>query len=252
MTARPFSDHFAPVADTYAAHRPRYPAALFDWLASQAPGRRLAWDCGAGSGQATLALADRFERVIGTDASAGQLAAAPAHERIEWRVAPAERSGLPDASADLVTVAQALHWFDVDAFYAEAARVLVPGGLLAVWTYNLNRTDSAEIDRVLDAFYHDTVGPYWPAERRLVEDEYRSLRFPYAELPAPEFAMEVRWRLADLLGYVASWSAVARYRQANGADPVPALAHELAPLWGDPDATRPMRWPLTVRAGRRD
>lgn len=246
-----FVDHFAPVAGAYAAHRPRYDEALFDWLAGLAPRRTLAWDCGAGSGQATHPLAERFDRVIGTDASAGQLSSAPAHARIEWRVAPAERSGLPAASADLVTVAQALHWFDVPAFYAEVDRVLVPRGVLAVWTYNRHQTDDPAVDQVVDRFYADTIGPYWPPERRMVEAGYRTLPFPYPELPAPPFRMEARWSLADLLGYIGSWSAVARYRVARGTDPLAPLARELESLWGDPAATRRVRWDLTVRAGRR-
>jgi SAM-dependent methyltransferase len=246
-----FADHFAPVAEAYAAHRPRYADALFEWLAAIVPRRTLAWDCGAGSGQATLPLAERFDRVVGTDASASQLAGAPAHPRIDWRVAPAERSGLPPASAELVTVAQALHWFDLPAFYAEVDRVLVPGGVLAVWTYNRHRTDAAAVDRLVDAFYADIVGPYWPPERRLVEEGYRTLAFPYVELPAPPLRMEARWTLAELLGYLGSWSAVARYRAARGADPLPPLARELESHWGDPSAARPIRWELAVRAGRR-
>ncbi|HEU4588963.1 MAG TPA: class I SAM-dependent methyltransferase [Gemmatimonadales bacterium] len=246
-----FTDHFAPVAGAYAAHRPRYDEALFDWLATLAPRRTLAWDCGAGSGQATLPLADRFERVVGTDASAGQLAGAPTHARIEWRVAPAERSGLASASADLVTVAQALHWFDVPAFYREVDRVLAPGGVLAVWTYNRHRTDDPAVDEVVDRFYSETVGPYWPPERRLVEEGYRALPFPYPQLPAPPFRMEARWSLAELLGYIGSWSAVARYRAVRGSDPLVPLSRELESRWGNPAATRPVRWALTVRAGRR-
>jgi SAM-dependent methyltransferase len=246
-----FADHFAPVAGAYAAHRPRYPDALFDWLAGLVPRRTLAWDCGAGSGQATLQLAERFDRVVGTDASASQLAGAPPHARIEWRIAPAERSGLPAASADLVTVGQALHWFNVSAFYAEADRVLVPHGVLAVWIYDRPDTGDAAIDRLVDAFYFDTVGPFWPPERRLVEERYRTLPFPYAELVPPPFRMEARWTLADMLGYISSWSAVARFRGSRGADPLPPLARELEPHWGSPTTTRLIRWDLTVRAGRR-
>ncbi len=246
-----FADHFAPVADAYAAHRPHYPAALFNWLAEISPRRTLAWDSGAGSGQATLALTERFDRVIATDASAGQLAAAPRHPRIEWRVAPAERSGIASASADLVTVAQALHWFDLPAFYAEADRVLVPGGVLAVWTYNLHRTGDTDIDALMDRFYSETVGPYWPPERRLVEEGYRSLPFPYGEVSVPRFTMEARWSLPNLLGYLGSWSAAARYREARGSDPLPALARELEAHWGDAASIRTIRWDLTVRAGHR-
>ncbi len=275
---KPFSDHFASVSNAYADFRPRYPAALFDWLADIAPARGLAWDCACGSGQASHDLAGHFARVVATDASAAQLAGAQPHVgesgggdwsagvptasrleagapsspgQVEFRQAPAEASGLADASVDLIAVAQALHWFDRPRFYAEARRVLKPDGVLAVWTYGVQTLEGEAVNASVQRFYRDTVGPYWPPERRLVEQGYRTLEFPFAEFAAPAFAMTARWSLPRLLGYFRSWSATGRYIAAHGDDPVLALAEELAPLWGDAERERQVTWPLAIRVGRR-
>ncbi len=246
---KPFADHFSSIARDYAAARPAYPPALAEWLASVAPGRRHAWDCAAGSGQATLELARWFDLVTATDASAAQLAQAPPHPRVRYRVAPAEASGLPGASVDLVTVAQALHWLDLDAFYAEARRVLVPGGVLAVWCYGQQRLDDPGIDPRLEHFYETVVGPYWAPERRLVETGYRTLAFPFEELVAPPFEMACDWSLDELAAYLRTWSATDRFRRERGDDPVGPLAAELARLWGPGGARRRVRWPLSLRIG---
>ena len=244
-----FPDHFSEIAETYAASRPRYPAELFVWLASLVQRRNLAWECAAGSGQATLDLAAIFERVIATDASAAQLAQAPAHPRIEYRVARAEQSGLEAGSADLIVVAQALHWFDLDRFYAEVHRVLAPAGILAVWTYGLQQLDDEPLDRILEHFYSDIVGPFWPPERRIVETGYRTIPFPFHEVMAPDFVMVATWTLPELLGYMRPWSSTTRYRAAKGRDPVEDVAKELSPHWGGAGRVRRVVWPLRLRAG---
>jgi SAM-dependent methyltransferase len=247
----PFADHFSSLAPAYAAARPRYPPALFAYLASLAPSRRRAWDCGAGSGQAALELAAFFDEVTATDASAEQLAQMPSHPRVTRRAAPAEASGIPAASMDLVTVAQALHWFDVTAFFKAARRALAPGGVLAVWCYGLQRVGDDDIDVMLERFYHETVGPYWLPERRLVETGYRTLPFPFDELPAPALEMAHDWTLAELAAYLHTWSATARFVLSEGYDPVAPLADRLAPLWGSVSgARRRIRWPLSLRLGR--
>ncbi|MGC3965022.1 MAG: class I SAM-dependent methyltransferase [Rhodocyclaceae bacterium] len=246
----PPRDHFSAVAKGYFAFRPRYPAEMFDFLAQTAPGHALAWDCGCGSGQATTDLASRFDRVLGTDLAAAQIQAAPQVENIAWRAADAPDSGLPDASVNLITAAQALHWFDLDAFYAEVRRVLAPGGVIAAWSYGIVQVADDVIDAPVQHFRTVTVGPFWPAERRHVENGYRDLPFPFEEIAAPAFAMEAEWDLPQLLGYIRSWSSVGRYIAEHGADPVSPLADELLALWGDPATRRTVRWPLTLRIGR--
>lgn len=245
-----FTDHFAGVAGQYAASRPTYPAELFAWLAEQCDGHGLCWDCATGSGQAAQDLALYFREVLATDASAAQLAEAAPHPRIQYRQAPAESSGLPDRCVDLVVVAQALHWFDVPAFHAEARRVLKPGGLIAEWCYGVQAIEGDAPNQLLQHFYHQVVGPYWPPERRHIENAYAELAFPFARIEAPAFALRAQWTLAQLLGYLRSWSASARYQAARGEDPVAGLERQLAPLWGDADACREVVWPLTLRVGR--
>ncbi len=249
MTGGGGSDnHFAPVAAAYAAFRPRYPQALYEWLAGVAPATGRVWDCGCGSGQASLDLARHFLEVDASDASAEQLGEAPADPRVRYRVCPAEDSGYEDGRFDLVTVAQALHWFDCPRFYAEARRVLRPGGVLAAWSYAMCSIPSDAGDALLQDFYHGEVGPYWPAERSHVDEGYARLAFPAPPLAAPPFTMVVQWSLPELLGYIGSWSATARYRAARGHDPVAALGRELSRQWGDPRAPRAVHWPLTVLA----
>jgi SAM-dependent methyltransferase len=245
-----FKDHFSGIATGYAAFRPHYPAALFDYVAGLCRARRRAWDCACGSGQATLALAERFDSVVATDASAQQLSAAVPHARVSYRVAPAEQSGIEDASIDLVTVAQALHWLDLQRFYAEVRRVLVPQGVLAVWTYGTLRMADPPIDACLAQFAEQIVGPYWPPERRLVDTGYRDLPFPFIELDAPRLQMEQRWPLPHLAGYLRSWSATVRFIERNGHDPVDELISRLEPLWGAPSQPRVIAWPLSLRVGR--
>jgi SAM-dependent methyltransferase len=250
--ARSFKDHFSALASQYAAFRPTYPTALFEYLASLCAGRRQAWDCACGTGQATVGLASCFESVIGTDASPEQLAAATPHPGVTYRVATAEHSGLEPQSVDIVTVAQALHWFDVAAFYREVDRVLRAGGVLAVWSYGVLQVEGAEVDAHIRSFYQDTVGPYWPPERRHVDEGYQRLPFPYPLLTSPgSFNLEVRWSLPRLMGYVRSWSATGRYVERHGVDPVVALEGSLAAVWEDPARERLVRWPLLLRAGHK-
>lgn len=245
-----FKDHFSARAATYAANRPGYPDALFDWIVSLAPGRACVWDCATGNGQAAVALAERFDRVVATDASATQIEHATPHARVEYRVAPAEASGLADASVDVVTVAQALHWFDRRAFFAEARRVLRPGGAVVVWSYDdCDCPDDVRIDAVVRRVGRVDMGPWWPPERAQVGEGYLAMDFPFAEIAPPGFAMRVEWTLERLVGYFRSWSATQRYVQANGRDPIASVERELAMLWPAGE-TRTISWPLFVRAGR--
>ena len=242
-------DHFSSVAQQYALSRPTYPEALFAWLASCCPAHELAWDVGAGNGQASVALAGHYTRVLATDLSAEQIAQAAPHPRIDYREAPAERSGLPEHSADLVTVAQALHWFDLDPFYREVRRVLKSTGVFAAWSYGVLEVEGAAVDAAVQHFYSEVAGPHWPAGRRHVENGYADLAFPFEPLPAPALSIRLQWDLAAFLGYVRSWSATARLRAQAGDAPLLAFEQQLRELWGDPAAPREVRWPITMRAG---
>jgi SAM-dependent methyltransferase len=250
MSEPTFSDHFSGHAAQYAQFRPVYPSALYAYLASICPRRTRAWDCATGSGQAAVALAGYFDQVIATDASAEQVAHAEVAANVEYRLAPAEVSGIEAGSVDLVTVAQALHWFDLQAFYAEVDRVLRPGGVLAVWCYELFQC-SPDVDAWVEYLYSKLVGAYWPPERRFIEDGYRSLPFPYAEQDPPPFAMEARWDLARTIGYLRTWSAVQRYVEAQGQDPVAEIALQMGGAWGEAGQIRTIRWPLHLRVGRK-
>ena len=244
-----FKDHFSTASERYAAFRPDYPAELYAWLASLSAERNLAWDCATGNGQAALGLASHFQRIVATDASAEQIRHASPHARIDYRVATAEASGLSDASVDLVTVAQAAHWFELPRFHAEAKRVLKRDGVIALWGYG-RMVLPGELDAPFRHFYAETVGPYWPPERALIDDAYKSLPFPFDEIAAPPFAIQVEWTLSRLVAYLSTWSAVKRYQGTQGHDPLPALVAELGPLWGTPDAALHLSWPLFLRVGR--
>lgn len=245
-----FSDHFSASAARYASYRPGYPPALFEWLASIVPDRDRAWDCGTGSGQAAGPLSVHFAHVVATDPSASQLEHAARHPRVTYAVMPAERSALASDSVSLVTVAQALHWFDQPAFYAEARRVLVARGVLAVWSYGLLTLRDSRLDEIAHRFHRETVGPYWPPERRLVDEGYRAIELPFERIDAPPFAMTVDWTLEHFAGYLSTWSAVQRARAATGTDPVPGVVALLRSWWGPAEHTRRVEWPLTLRIGR--
>lgn len=244
-----FKDHFSGHASDYRAYRPEYPPELFAFLATLVPHDELVWDCGTGNGQAAVALAEHFDRVIATDASEKQLREAERHPRVEYAVAPAEHSPLSDRSVSLVTVAQALHWFDLDRFYEEVRRVCRPGGVLAVWTYNLF-TVNAAIDPVLERFQKDFVGPYWPPERALVDAAYQTIPFPFEEVPAPQFDMVASWDLEHVLGYLKTWSSTKAFIKAKGFNPVDHLTPELTAAWGDLNQVRLARWQFYTRIGR--
>lgn len=244
-----FHDHFSGHAIAYSEARPTYPDALFDWLAEEAPDRLLAWDAGCGNGQASMALAQRFERVIATDPSAEQIAQAKAIGNIEYRVEPAEASSLTDGSTSLISVAQALHWFDHARFYEEVRRVSKPGGLFAAWVYGDCRVARA-VDAVTKRLYADIVGPYWPPERVHIETGYRELPFPFTELVVPKLRMRVQWNADQFLAYLRSWSATQRYLKAHGVDPTGIVESDLRKAWGHPMLVREIEWDLHLRCGR--
>jgi ubiquinone/menaquinone biosynthesis C-methylase UbiE len=246
----PFKDHFSAYAGDYASYRPRYPRELFTWLANVAPAREHAWDCATGNGQAAVALAGHFARVTASDASPSQLAHAEPHARVTYVRARSEDCPLAGASTDLVTIAQALHWFELDTFYAQVRRVLRPRGVIAAWCYDLLVTDDAPLDALVREIYEDVLGPYWSPERRDVENGYANLAFPFERITPPPFAMTARWNFARFTGYAKTWSASNAYRKQHGVDAIDAWAARAAPVWGESE--RVVRWPLAVHAGRVD
>jgi SAM-dependent methyltransferase len=246
-----FKDHFSGHASSYAAHRPSYPRAVADALAARSPGRRLAWDAGCGSGQLSTVLGEVFEEVLATDASAAQIAETTPHPRVRYAVSPAESSGLPEGSVDCAVAAQAAHWFDLDGYYREVRRVARPGGLLALITYAVMEVDP-EVDRVVEHFYWKTLEGCWPPERILVEEGYRSLPFPFEPVEAPLLALEQRWDVDQLLGYVGTWSAVQSLRKVGRSAELEGFGDALRAAWGDPRTERLVRWPLSLRLGRVD
>jgi SAM-dependent methyltransferase len=249
MSHSGFQDHFSAQAGGYRRYRPAYPQELFRHLAAIAPARSLAWDSATGTGQAATGLAQQFKTVIATDASARQIDNADRSAGIEYRVARSEHTDIPDDSVDLITVAQALHWFDLDAFFTEARRVLRPDGVIAAWSYTLLRI-SPRIDPSIEHLYQDVLGHYWPWERQLVEDGYRGIAFPFQALATPRFEMTASWTLPQLLGYLGTWSAVQRYRNTKGSDPIASILKELDAAWGEPADRKAVQWPLALRAGR--
>ncbi len=246
-TGASFQDHFSERSDLYAEHRPRYPQELFDWLAEISEPRVRAWDCATGNGQVAVSLADRFDEVVATDASEQQIAAAIAHPGVSYSVAPAESSGLDAESCNLITVGQALHWFDQPAFAVETRRVAAPNAVIAAWCYELCSV-SADCDAIVEGLYEGILSGFWPEERCYVEDGYRNVELPGNAISAPEFDMSVEWLVDDMLGYLRTWSACKRYEAEHGEDPVAKIAMLLTEAWGR-DARR-VSWPLTIRASR--
>jgi len=222
---------------------------LFDYLATLVPQGATVWDCACGSGQATHDLARRFGKVMATDASKEQIASVTPNPKVEFRVALAEQSGLPDSSVELITIAQAIHWFDLEKFSAEARRVLKPNGMLAAWGYGINVVEGDVVNQLVQDFYANVVGPYWPPSRKLIEDGYRSIPFPFTEITPPEFRMEARWTMEQLLGYFSTWSATTRYIKAQAQNPLEPLAMKLELVWGNPGSPRRVVWPLSLRIG---
>jgi SAM-dependent methyltransferase len=240
---------FTQNGEAYARYRPSYPQALADHLAALAPGRTLAVDVGCGTGQLTTLLAGSFSRVMGLDASAEQIAHAVAHDRVDYECTPAESLPVEAGTADLVTVAQAAHWFDLPAFYGEVRRIASRGAILALISYGVPRLPS-DLDGRFQRFYGKEIGPFWPPERRLVDSGYADLPFPFEELPPPPMVIQARWNLHAWLGYVATWSAVRSALAAGRNDVLEGFAKDLASTWGDPESQRPIEWPIAMRLGR--
>lgn len=244
----PFRDYFSSQSKEYAKSRPRYPAEMFTYLASIAPSKKLAWDCGTGNGQAALALAEHFEQVIATDASEAQIKNAFPNEKIDYRVESSEHTTILPETVDLVTVGTAVHWFDFEPFYDEVRRVGKPGGILAVWTYAFPII-TPEIDRWLEDFYWKTLAGFWPERIHYLEEHYKTLPFPFKEIQPPEFVMEADWASDNLIGFLASWSAVKKLVETQGKAAFESQARELERIWST-KGQKKIRWPLHFRIGK--
>jgi SAM-dependent methyltransferase len=242
-------DNFSEQAASYARYRPTYPEALYTYVLEQVPHRQRAWDCGTGNGQVAVRLAENFEEVYATDISEQQLAYAIRKPNIHYLVSRAEQSPLPAQCVQLVTVAQAIHWFDLEHFYKEVRRVAEPGAVVAAWCYGMLEI-SPELDEHLSRFYFHTLGPYWDKERQLIDEGYSTIPFPFEEFTAPAFSINCNWDLHDLTGYLNSWSSVRKYIRARNEDPVTALVQQLKPYWEDAQEKKPINFPLHMRIGR--
>jgi SAM-dependent methyltransferase len=243
-----FQDHFSTHATDYARYRPTYPPALFETIANVAPSREVAWDVGCGNGQASIALAKYFDNIEASDASPQQIAAATKHPRVRYHVSPAETTFLAPHSVDAILIAQALHWFDFEGFYAVVHEVAKPNAIIVAAMYDLAQI-TPDIDHLIHLFYRGDIEPYWPGDRRHIDTQYRSVPWPFDPVTLMIPPMTKRWSLDDLIGYLGTWSAVKRYMADGHSDPLPGLRRQLQPLWGDA-SIRDIQWTLHMLAGR--
>ncbi|MBL0128750.1 MAG: class I SAM-dependent methyltransferase [Flavobacteriales bacterium] len=239
---------FAAIAKEYARLRPRYPEALFTYLASVAPSRQLAWDCATGTGRSASALVEHFDSVVATDISEELMGQAEPQERIAYRKADALASGLDAGSIDLITVANAMHWFHGEPFVQEVRRVLKPGGVIAAWSFAFAQI-TPEVDRLTRKLHSEIVDPFWIEPNRIVEHGYKDLHFPFDPIDPPAFDMISRMDLDSLEGYLRTWSASTKFRAARGIDPIGLVHEELLIAWGDPAKVREVHWTLNLRVG---
>ncbi|WP_224997299.1 class I SAM-dependent methyltransferase [Cesiribacter sp. SM1] len=242
-------DLFSKQAAAYRQYRPEYPLELYDFILRHVKGRESAWDCGTGNGQVAAVLADYFQEVDATDISENQLKNAIDKDNVYYQVVRAEQTPFDKNTFDLITVAQAIHWFNFDAFYNEVRRVSKKGAVLAVWGYGLFRVDP-EVDRIIDYFYKQTTGPYWDNERRYIDEEYRTIPFPFQEEgERKSFTISRQWTLAELEGFLKTWSAVQHYMKEKGENPVKALIEQVQSVWM-PGEIKEVSFPVFMRLGR--
>jgi len=242
-------DLFSNQASLYAQYRPGYPHELYEYILQQVNNRQLAWDCATGNGQAAVELARYFDQVMATDISEKQLHQAQPHEKITYTVSTAEQTPFNSNSFDCITVAQAYHWFQFEAFAKEVTRVAKPGAIVAIWGYSLVVCEEEDINALIKTFYRETVGAYWDKERKYVDDHYATVPFPYEPLPSKEFKITVEWNRQQLIGYFNTWSSVQHFIKAHQYNPVDELAAAIEKLWPD-DKSRNFYFPLFLKLGR--
>jgi SAM-dependent methyltransferase len=241
-------DLFSNQAALYANYRPGYPGSLIDYVLSFVQDRICAWDCATGNGQAALLLAPYFQRVEATDISRKQIDHAVQHPSIVYSVEGVEGNGFPDNAFDLITVAQAYHWFNFDTFLREARRTGKKGSVVAVWGYGLVQTSDPDLQNAIDHFYVDIVGKYWDPERKYIDEKYETVPFHFKPLPSKNFAIEMLWNPTDFIGYLNTWSSVQHFIKANGNNPVDEFAKTMTTLWKENNSRR-FSFPLFLRIG---
>lgn len=245
-----FKDHFSKQSGSYVKYRPTYPVALFDYLGTLTPQHEQAWDCGTGNGQAAIGLAKHYTAVYATDPSQAQISKAIPNEEVTYKTEKAEECSLDENTVDLITIAQALHWFDVEKFYAVAKRVLKKNGIIAAWAYGVPSAHVTVMDNIIHHFHDVVLDPFWQVENRLIEKEYTTIPFPFEPIHAPDFYIRQSLSLYELLGHFSSWSAVQRFKDKNGTDPIPTLEQELAKVWDRANEKKEITWKLILKLGR--
>jgi ubiquinone/menaquinone biosynthesis C-methylase UbiE len=243
-------DLFSVQASDYAKYRPTYPPSLFTYLTNLSPHRRVAWDCATGNGQSAFELAKFYQTVHATDLSQKQIQQARKHPQIRYSQGRAEQSGLPPGTIDLITVAQAFHWFDHRLFFKEARRVIRPeGGLLAVWIYDQSVINE-KLDQVTKDFHSEVVGKFGENELKTFKANFENMKMPIQEIIPPRFEMNKTWTLDQLKGYLFTWSATQTAIRKTGKNPVAEFSSRIDAAWGDPNLVHEVRWPVVLRVGR--
>lgn len=242
-------DNFSKQSDLYSKFRPGYPKKIFDFLLPIVRGKNAAWDCGTGNGQVAVQLSKYFKEVFATDLSAAQINNAEKKKNIFYSVENAEETLFAENKFDLITVAQAIHWFDFKKFYNKVNKTLNNGGIIAIIGYDVFRINK-EMDLLIDKFYTETTGPYWDAERKYIEEHYKTIPFPFKEIKTPDFSMSYNWEFEQVIGYLNTWSAVQHYIRKNNENPVDKFLIQLKKAWGTV-LKRKITFPVFMRTGRK-
>ena len=238
-------DNFSTQSDLYAAFRPTYPDELYNFLLSLIDTKHVAWDCGTGNGQVARALSKYFDKVYATDISEQQITHAFKSDNIFYSLSPAEKTSFANDRFDLIKVAQAIHWFDLNAFYSEVKRTIKPGSVLALIGYSLFKMNP-EIDKIINHFYNDIIHAYWDKERGYIDENYTTIPFPFNEIKSPQLCIQFEWTLEQLVGYLTTWSAVQHYIKANNSNPIDSIYPELVKLF-TANKKQPGYFPVLLR-----